>query len=94
MSTWADTDFNPTGLDLFGMNKTTVANAVIKCLQYMNDISNSNLTTNADGVLSGREVDILVYWIGENSQHISSKKFETSKQKQKFIFQTRCGLKW
>ena len=52
-------------------------NAVIKCLKYMNDISNSNLTRNADGVLSRREIDISVDWIGENSQRIPPQKFKT-----------------
>ena len=43
-----------------------MSNAVIKCLEYMN-ISNTNLTRNADGVLSGWEADIPVVWVGENS---------------------------
>ena len=72
LNTWAETDFNPAELDLFGMNKRIMSNAVIKCLKYMNDISKSNLTINADGVLSRREVDTPVDWIGENSPCISS----------------------
>ena len=60
LNTWAETVFNPAELDLFGMNKTIMVNAVIKCLKYMNDISNSNLTRNADGVLSRQEVDLPV----------------------------------
>ena len=67
LNTWAETDFNPPELDWFGMNKTIMSNAVIKYLKYMNDISKSNLTRNADGVLSRREVDTPVDWIGENS---------------------------
>ena len=45
---------------------------------YMNDISNSNLTRNVDGVRSRREVDTPADWIGENSQHIPPQKFKTS----------------
>ena len=60
LNTSAETVFNPAELDLFGMNKTIMVNAVIKCLKYMNDISNSNLTRNADGVLSRKEVDLPV----------------------------------
>ena len=41
-------DVNPAELDLFGVNKKITANSVIKSLNYMNDISNSNLTINAD----------------------------------------------
>ena len=44
----------------------------------MNDISNSNLTRNVDGVRSRREVDTPADWIGENSQHIPPQKFKTS----------------
>ena len=78
LNTWAEIDFNPAEFDLFGMNKTVMSYAVIKCLKYMNDISNSNLTRNADGVLSCREIDTPVDWIGENSQHIPPLKFKTS----------------
>ena len=60
LNTWAETDFNPAELNLLGMNKAIMSNAVIKCLKYMNDISNSNLTRNADIVLSRREVHIPV----------------------------------
>ena len=78
MNTWAEINFNPAEFDLFGMNKTVMSYAVIKCLKYMNDISNSNLTRNADGVLSCREIDTPVDWIGENSQRIPPLKFKTS----------------
>ena len=54
-----------------------MSNAVIKCLKYMNDISKSNLTRNADGVLSRREVDIPVDWIGENSPCIPPQRLKT-----------------
>ena len=36
LNTWVETDFNPAELDLFGMNKTVMSNAVVKCLKYMN----------------------------------------------------------
>ena len=78
LNTWAETDFNPAELALFGMNKTIMSNAVFKCLKCLNDISNSNLTRNANGVFSRREVDIPVDWIGENSQSIPQQKCKTS----------------
>ena len=68
LNTWTDLkDFNPAELDLFGVNKMITTNSVIRCLKYMNDISNSSLTRNADGVLPRREVDVQVDWMGENS---------------------------
>ena len=42
------------------------------------NISNNDSTRNADGVLSRREVDIPVDWIGENSQRFAPQKFKTS----------------
>ena len=79
LNVWADsTDFNPAELDLFGVNKTITFNSDIKCLEYMSNISNSNLTRNADGVLSRREVDVPVDWVDENSQRIPPQKFKTS----------------
>ena len=77
LNTWAKTDFNPEELDLFGMNKTIMSSAVIKCLKYMNDISRSNLTRNADGVLSRKEFDTLVDLIGENSPCIPPQRLKT-----------------
>ena len=55
-----------------------MSNAVIKCLKYMNDISNSNLARNADGILSRTEVNIPIDWRGENSQRIPSRELKTS----------------
>ena len=55
-----------------------MSNAVIKGLKYMNDISNSNLARNADGILSRTEVNIPIDWRDENSQRIPSQELKTS----------------
>ena len=78
LNTWADTDFNLAGLNLFEMNKTIMSNAVIKCLKYMNDVSNSNLARNTHGILSDTEVDIPIDWRDENSHRIPSQELKTS----------------
>ena len=60
----------------FGKNMMT--DAVVKCLNYMNDISNSNIVRNADGLLSRREVEVPVDWIGDNKKCVLPQKFKVS----------------
>ena len=57
---WAGTKFDPSKFDLFGLEKNTMSDAVVKCLRHMNDISNSNIVHNAGGLLSRREVELLL----------------------------------
>ena len=44
-------------LDTYDLEKNAMNDAVIKCLKHMNDISNSNIVRNADGLFSRKEVD-------------------------------------
>ena len=55
-----------------------MTDAVVKCLNYMNDISNSNIVRNADGLLSRREVEVPVDWIGDNKKCVLPQKFKVS----------------
>ena len=52
LDTWSGAKFDPSKLDLFGLEKNTMSDAVVKCLKHINDISNGNIVRNADGVLS------------------------------------------
>ena len=45
-------------LNFFGLEKKTMADAVVKCLKHMNDVSNSNIIRNATGQLSRKEVPV------------------------------------
>ena len=56
--------FNPSKLDLFGNDKALMSAAVVKCLRHINDISNSNVVRNTVGLLSRKEVEVPVEWIG------------------------------
>ena len=58
LNNWADTTFDPTNLDLFGREKNTMIDAVVKCLKHLNDVSNSNIVRNADGLLARKEVEV------------------------------------
>ena len=75
---WAGSSFDPSKFDLFGLEKNTMFHAIVKCLKDMNNISNSKIPRNADGVLSRREVDATVDWIGENKQRVLSQKLKVS----------------
>ena len=55
-----------------------MSDAVVKHLNHMNNISNSNIVRNADGVLSRREVDTPVEWIGKNKQRVLPQKIKVS----------------
>ena len=68
----AGTKFDPSKLDMFGLQK------VVKCLKHMNDVPNSNILRNADGLLSRTEVEVPVDWIGENKKRVPSQKFKVS----------------
>ena len=74
----AGTNFDPSKLDLFGLEKNTMADAVVKYLKHINEISNSNLICNADSLLSQREIEVPIDWIGENKNRIPPQKFKVS----------------
>lgn len=62
---WAGTSFDPSKLDLYGPDKKLMRNAVEECLRHISDVSNSDIVRSADGLLSRREVDVPVDWVGE-----------------------------
>ena len=66
---WAETSFDPSNLDIY---------AVINCLKHMNNICNSNIVRNAEGLLSRKEVDATVAWVGEHKQRLPPHKFKVS----------------
>ena len=55
-----------------------MSDAVVKYLKHINDISNSNIVRNSDGVLSRREVDVPVDWIRQSKQRVLRQKFKVS----------------
>ena len=44
----------------------------------MNNISNSNIVRNAEGLLSRKEVDDTVAWVEEHKQRLPPHKFKVS----------------
>ena len=63
LDNWPGTKFDPSKLDLLGLEKNTISDAIIKSLKHVNNISNSNIVRNVNGVLSRREVDVPVVCI-------------------------------
>ena len=78
LNDWARTKFDPSKLNLFGLEINTMTDAVVKCLKHMNDVSNSNIIRNADDFLSRKEVEVPVDCIGEIKKHIQPQKFKVS----------------
>ena len=77
LNDWTRTKFDLSKLDLFGLEKNTMTDAVVKCLKHMN-VSNSKIARNADGLLSTKQVEVPVDWIGENKKHVPPQKFKVS----------------
>ena len=62
LNNWSGSNFDPSKLGLFGLEKNTMSDAAVKCLKNMNDISNSNIVRNADVCfLEGR---LMCLWTG------------------------------
>ena len=78
LNSWSETPFDPSKLDTYGIEKNTMNDAGIKCLKNMNDVSNSNIVRNADGLLSRKEFDVPVAWVGEHKQRFPPQKFKVS----------------
>ena len=79
LNVWTDISvFDPLKLDLFGHEKKTMSDTVYKCLEHINNISNSNLIRNADGLVSRRKVDVPVDWVGGNKVRSTPAKFKVS----------------
>ena len=74
----AGTNFYPSKLGLLGLEKNTMADAVVKCLKHINEISNSTLICNAESLLSQREIEVPIDWVGENRNRIPLQKFKVS----------------
>lgn len=93
INTWAGTYFDPSKLDLFGLEKNIMPDAVVKEFQDINEISISNLVGNADSLLSRQEVQVPIEWVGENKMHVPPHKFKV-KFNFKFIvtYLTRFGV--
>ena len=51
---------------------------MIKCMENIVRVSNSNLVLNADRLLSKRGVDVPVDWVGNNKIRVPKQKFKST----------------
>ena len=70
----------PPNLTYLAWKKNTMTDVVIKCLKHINDVSNSNIVRNADGLLATKEVEVPVDWVGEKKKTCSTTEIIISKK--------------
>ena len=69
--------FNPSKLDIAcSGRRKVVAEAVVKMLQKIADISNSSIAKNADGLLSNKSADIHSKWAVKSNSRLPSDKYK------------------
>ena len=76
LNNWAGVEFNSSKLDLFGSDKALMSAAVGKCLRHVNNIFNSNVVRNADGLLPRKEVEVPVDWIVKLKKRVAPNQFK------------------
>ena len=52
--------------------------AGVKCHRHINDIFNSNVVRNTNSLLSRREVEVPVDWIGESKKRVTPNQFKVA----------------
>ena len=75
---WAGTSFDPSKLDLYGPDKKLMTNVAEECLRHINGVSNSDIVRSADVLLSRREVNVSVDWVGEKGKRLVLEQFKVS----------------
>ena len=78
LNNWAGVEFNHSKLELFRSDKALMSAAVVKCHRHINDISNSNVVRNTNSLLSRREVEVPVDWIGESKKRVTPDQFKVA----------------
>lgn len=70
--------FDSSKLVINCQEKEKISQSVVKMLKKITDLSNSNLTRNADGLFSQKSVDANVKWVGQTKQRLPSDKYKMS----------------
>lgn len=60
------------------LDKSVATETMIKCMENIVRVSNSNLVLNADRLLSKRGVDVPVDWVGNNKIRVPKQKFKST----------------
>ena len=70
--------FDSSHLDFSSVKKEVSIATVVKCLKHICQVSNSNMVSNADGLLSSRAVETPVDWISESKVRVPPQKYKIS----------------
>ena len=70
--------FDPSKLVINCQEKEKMSQSVVKMLKKITNLSNSNLTRNADGLFSQKSIDANVKWVGQTKQRLPSDKYKMS----------------
>ena len=70
--------FDPSKLDTNCPEKDVMTQAVVRMLQKITDLSNSNFIKNADGLLSRKSTNVDVEWVGQLKQRLPPNKYKMS----------------
>ena len=70
--------FHPSKLDFSSQEKEIMTGAVINMLRKIADMSNANLFKNADGLLSKRDPNVSIEWIGKNRSRLPQNRYKLS----------------
>ena len=62
--------FDPSKIDYENSEKEIMRKAVLKVLQKVVDLSNSNIIINADGLMATKPIDQEVEWVGETGNWV------------------------
>ena len=70
--------FDPSKLDYDNPDKEKMAQAVMKVLKKVVDLSNLNVIKNANGLLAKRTVEHEVEWIGKDKKRLPDNRYKMS----------------
>ena len=73
-----DVSFDQSKLDFECEEKQKISRTVVKMLKQVIDISNANLVKNSDGLLSKKNVDFDVEWIGKDRKRLPDNRYKMS----------------
>ena len=74
LNAWAgNVVFNLQKLDYHDVDLKVMRDTVVKCLEHIAAVSNSNLIRNADGLFCRKDVNLEVEWVGGSNRTTSSR---------------------
>ena len=70
---WAETEFNPSKLEVPDLETVKMKKAVVKAIEHIASVSKTNLVRNADGILCRKSSDSEAEWANDVKRMIPEK---------------------